>query len=74
MKKSSREFKELQRERILKTKTWLKSTGAKTLEGREKSKMNALKCNLDIHKLLMQSKELFKQSKEIKQCSKMVVF
>ena len=65
MKKSSKEFRLLQRERILKTKPWLKSTGAKTKEGKEKSKMNALKCNFEIYQLLKQSKELFKQQREL---------
>ena len=65
MKKNSTEFQQLQRERILKNKPWLKSTGAKTPAGKEKSKMNALKMNLEIHNLLKQSKELFKQSREL---------
>jgi len=65
MKKSSKEFRLLQRDRILKNKPWLNSTGARTSEGREKSKMNALKMNLEIHNLLKQSKELFKQSREL---------
>ena len=43
MKKSSKKFKQLQRERILKTKPWLESTGPKTEEGKMMSKMNALK-------------------------------
>jgi len=65
MKKSSIEFRQLQRERILENKPWLNSTGAKTLAGIEKSKMNALKCNLEIHLLLKKSRELFKQSREL---------
>ena len=65
MKKSSKEFRLLQRERIFKSRPWLKSTGAKTKEGKEKSKMNALKCNLQIHLLLKESRELFKQSREL---------
>lgn len=65
MKKNSLEFKQLQRDRILKTKPWLKSMGAKTPEGKEKSKMNALKYDLEIHKLFMQSKKLFKEQREL---------
>ena len=65
MKKSSKEFRLLQRDRILKNKPWLKSTGAKTPEGREKSKMNALKSSPELHKLMIQAKELFKLQREM---------
>ncbi len=65
MKINSFEYSQMQKERIHKTKPWLKSTGATTLEGKEKSKMNALKCDLHIHLLLKESRELFKQSKEL---------
>jgi len=65
MKKSSQEFRELQRERIYKNKPWLKSTGAVTKEGKEISKMNALKNDLFIHNTLKQSKILFKIQKEL---------
>ena len=65
MKKSSKEFRLLQRNRILKNKPWLKSTGAKTARGKERSKMNALKMNLELHKLLKEAKELFKQQREL---------
>lgn len=66
MKKSSKEFRLLQRERILKTKPWLKSTGAKTQDGKEKSKMNALKTNPELHQLMKQAKALFKQQRELR--------
>ncbi len=66
MKKESLEFRQLQRERILKTKPWLKSTGAKTQDGKEKSKMNALKCNPELHHLIKESKKLFKQQRELR--------
>lgn len=66
MKKDSLEFRQLQRERILKTKPWLNSTGAKTQDGKEKSKMNALKCNPALHQLLKQSRELFKEQRELR--------
>lgn len=65
MKKDSLEFRQLQRERILKTKPWLTSAGAKTQDGKEKSKMNALKCNIELHKLFKQARELFKQQREL---------
>ena len=65
MKKSSKEFRLLQRNRILKNKPWLKSTGAKTARGKERSKMNALKMNLELHQLLKEAKGLFKQQREL---------
>ena len=63
MKKSSKEFKQLQRERILKTKPWLKSTGAKTFKGKEISKMNALKVSPELHGLMAEYKQLITQQK-----------
>ena len=65
MKKSSKEFRLLQRERILKNKPWLKSTGARTSQGREKSKMNALKSNPEFHQLMKEAQELFKRQREL---------
>ncbi len=52
MKKSSKEFKQMQRERIKRTKPWLKSTGPKTIEGKEHTKMNALKTSPRLHALI----------------------
>lgn len=65
MKKNSLQFKQIQRDRIRKTKPWLKSTGAKTPEGKEKSKMNALKMNLELHLMMKELKGLVKQQKEL---------
>ena len=65
MKKSSKEFRLLQRNRILKNKPWLNSTGAKTVQGREKSKMNALKMSIELYQLLKEAKGLFKQQREL---------
>ena len=65
MKKSSKEFRLLQRDRILKNKPWLNSTGAKTVQGREKSKMNALKMSIELYQLLKEAKGLFKQQREL---------
>ena len=65
MKKSSKEFRLLQRDRILKNKPWLKSTGARTSQGREKSKMNALKSNPEFHQLMKEAQELFKRQREL---------
>ncbi len=70
MKKKSLEFRQLQRERIYKTKPWLKSTGAITERGRERSKMNALKVSHIINELMKQSKKLWKQQREL--CKKIV--
>lgn len=65
MKKSSKEFRLLQRNRILKNKPWLNSTGARTVQGREKSKMNALKTNPELYQLMKQARELFKRQREL---------
>ena len=65
MKKSSKEFKQIQRERIYKTKPWEKSTGAKTVEGKNISKMNALKSDPMTHALFKKFELLMKQQKEI---------
>ena len=65
MKKSSKKFKQIQRERIMKTKPWLKSTGAKTVEGKERSKMNALKISLELHSLIEEYKQLMIEQKKI---------
>lgn len=60
MKKSSKEFRHMQRDRILKTKPWLKSTGAKTAKGKRRSKMNALKTNLKLHMIIKEYTKLIK--------------
>ena len=65
MKKSSKEFKQIQRERIYKTKPWEKSTGAKTAEGKSISKMNALKTDHKTYALIKEFEWLIKQQKEI---------
>ncbi len=65
MLKSSKEFKQLQRERIMKTKPWLKTKGAKTPEGKAISKMNALKTSPELHQLFKEYKVLMKQKKEL---------
>ena len=57
--------KQLQRERINRVKPWLKSTGAKTPEGKSISKMNALKTSPELHRLFKEYKELMKQQKEL---------
>ena len=63
MKTNSLEFRHMQRERIYKTKPWLKSTGAKTVEGKERSKMNALKINLGLHSLIKEYNQLMIEQK-----------
>ena len=65
MKVNSPEFAQMQRERIYKTKPWLKSTGPRTEEGRERSKMNALKISFELHYLIKEYEELMRQQKEI---------
>ncbi|RRS32306.1 MAG: hypothetical protein P794_01500 [Epsilonproteobacteria bacterium (ex Lamellibrachia satsuma)] len=67
MKTSSEEFKQMQRERIHKTKPWLKTKGAITPEGKAISKMNALKISPELHFLIGEYKQLMKQQKEIQQ-------
>ena len=63
MLKSSKEFKQLQRERIIKTKPWLKTKGAITPEGKAISKMNALKTSPELHQIMKDYKQLIKQQK-----------
>jgi len=65
MQIDSLEYSQIQRERIYKTKPWLKSTGATTIKGKEISKMNALKTNLRLNELIKQSKELWKQQRDL---------
>jgi hypothetical protein len=65
MEKSSDEFKQMQRDRIFKVKPWEKSTGAKTIEGKDISKMNALKSDPAVYDLFKRYKLLMRQQKEI---------
>ncbi|GIU00543.1 hypothetical protein TSL6_10490 [Sulfurovum sp. TSL6] len=65
MKTSSREFRQMQRERIMKTKPWLKTKGPITPEGKERSKMNALKVSPELYTLMKEYKQLIAQQKEI---------
>ncbi len=67
MKTSSQEFKQMQRERIMKTKPWLKAKGPVTPEGKAKSKMNALKVSPELYTLLKEYKKLMGQQKETSQ-------
>ena len=65
MTTNSLEFRQMQRERIYRTKPWEKSTGAKTQEGKERSKMNALKTSPELYDLMSKYNQLMKQQKEI---------
>lgn len=65
MKTSSPEFRQMQRERIMKTKPWLKTKGPVTPDGKEKSKMNALKVSSKFHALMAEYKQLMAKQKEI---------
>ncbi len=57
--------RQLQSERINRVKPWLKSTGAKTQAGKNKSKMNALKTSPELNEISKQLKVLMKQQREI---------
>ena len=59
------ESRQRQREVIMKCKPWLKSTGARTDEGKERSKMNALKTDPKIYALFKEFERLMRQQKEI---------
>lgn len=63
-----KESKQKQREAIMKHKPWLKSTGAKTAEGKAISKMNALKTNPELHVLIKEYKQLIQQQKVVCSC------
>ncbi|WP_415405728.1 hypothetical protein ACLHDG_08155 [Sulfurovum sp. CS9] len=49
----------------MKHKSWPKSTGARTVEGKARSKMNALKISPELHTLIKEMNHLMKQQKEI---------
>ena len=57
--------RQLQRERINRVKPWLKSTGAKTPEGKAISKMNALKTSPELNILMHEYKAMMKHQKEL---------
>jgi len=57
--------RKLQSERIKKTKPWLKSTGARTPEGKAISKMNALKTSPELNALMKDYKAMMKVQKEL---------
>ena len=65
MKTSSPEFRQMQRERIMKTKPWLKTKGPVTPEGKSISKMNALKVSPELYALMEGYKQLMAQQKEM---------
>jgi hypothetical protein len=67
MLKCSEEFKQLQRDRINQTKPWLKSTGAITEDGKQISKMNALKLNPKVNNIFKVSKDLMRLQRFIRQ-------
>ena len=61
----SKEYSQMQRERIHKTKPWLKTKGAITPEGKAKAKMNALKTSPELNRLFKDYKQVMKQQKEL---------
>jgi hypothetical protein len=67
MKKDSLEFRQMQRDRIMKTRPWEKSTGAKSPDGKERSKMNALKMNPYLYNLIKELNEITKQNRAVNQ-------
>ena len=67
MKKNSPEFKQLQRDRIYKTKPWEKARGQKTAEGKNRSKMNALKISPKLYYLMKNYIKIKKKQNEIQQ-------
>lgn len=67
MKKNSSEFRQMQRERIMKTRPWEKSTGAKSPDGKERSRMNALKMNPYLYSLIKELNEITKQNRAVNQ-------
>jgi len=67
MKIDSPEYAQMQRDRIKKTKPWLKTKGPTTAEGKERSKMNALKTDPELHRIMQGYKQLMKQQKMLMQ-------
>lgn len=66
MKKSSEEFRQLQRERIMNNKPWMKSTGPRSRHGKNTSKMNALKVPSWINDINNAHKAFMHNQKEIR--------
>lgn len=65
MKTNSLEFRQMQCQRILKTKPWLKSTGPKTLDGKRKSSMNSRSFNYQFNQLVKQFNKIMKRQKKL---------
>lgn len=65
MPRWTQQARELQRERINRVKPWLKSTGAKTPEGKAISKMNALKTTPSLNQIMKEYRVLMKLQKEL---------
>lgn len=59
------EARKRQSQLIQKWKPWEHSTGPKTAEGKEISKMNAFKGNIEIHQILKDAEELLREIKEM---------
>ena len=74
MKQSSPEYAQMQRERIKKTKPWLKTKGPTTAEGKERSKMNALKTDPEEYRLIQNYKRLLQQQKQIMELTEVVIY
>ncbi len=59
--------RQLQSERIRRVKPWLKSTGAKTPEGKKIVSMNALKKDPYLHKLEKEYRALMRAGREVRE-------
>ncbi|AXI02602.1 hypothetical protein [Aquirhabdus parva] len=66
MSEWTEERRQAQRELIIRVKPWLKSTGAKTPEGKAISAMNAYKGGLrqELRRLVKESNDMLKEQRE----------
>lgn len=67
MRNWTAEQRQRQRELIQRWKPWIKSTGAKTPEGKKRSAQNALKTgkSLEIREMIRQLNKLLKKQKDL---------
>ena len=65
MNKNSVEFKQMQRDRIMKTKPWKKSSGPQTPEGKRISSMNSCGSSYQFNQLVKQYREIMKAQREL---------
>ena len=67
MRNWTQEERQRQRELIQRWKPWMRSTGAKTLEGKKKSSQNAFKTgkSLEIRELFKKLNRLLKEQRDL---------